>query len=408
MSLHLQAVVVSGAFLCLLLFILCVSPNPSVYVLLWSLLSLQEEVPSSHCHSKQCYRRYSGKVMSVFKGRRGRPPKPLWVRVPRVFLTLTQDMEVDSYSQTKLLESNSVVPESSLVGQKALYMCKPSPVTTSPSLKPVACVSSGDCHPENHKLRNRPPLKKRRVDMLDVDTPSTYHSYCFTNSVYSSFEDVCVGFGDTAQLSAVSVYSSSVPLCAEKEHCSEKQDKCGAMETAITNANKIGEVRSSCVHSGLTETLLACTASTAQRECKDVCLSSGAHAVSLQSVVPHAVSAVQDQHQDDIPTDSLSVSISKETLGTLWHSLNTKAPTVTVEDKNVPDTTMYHESRSMSSFVADGTLAKNSSSSLVVSVPVTPIHSPSNCHFAKEDQNSVCSVSLAEVRHSALTILFAQ
>ena len=406
MSLHLQAVVVSVAFLCLLLFILCVSPNPSFYVLLWSLLSQQEEVPSSHCHSKQCCRSYSGKVMSVFKGRRGRPPKPLWVRVPRAFLTLTQDMEMDSYSRTKLLESNTMVPESSLVGQKALYMCKPSPVTTSPSPKPVACVSSGDCHPENHELRNRPPLKKRRVDMLDVDTSSTHHSYCFGNSVYSSFKDICVGFGDTAQFSAVSVYPSSVPLCAEKEHCSEKQDKCGAMETTITNANRIGKARSSCVQSGLTETSLACTASTAQRECKDVYLSSSTHAVSLQSVVPHAVSAVQDQHQDAIPTDSLSVSISKETLGTLWHSLNTKAPTVVVENKNVLDTTMDHESHSTSSFIADGTLEKNSS--LVVSVPVTPIHSPSNCHSAKEGQNSVCGVSLAEVRHFAVTILFAQ
>lgn len=368
--------------------------------------------------------------MSVFKGRRGRPPKPLWVRVPRLTLTIGTDVEVDSCSPTEMkLERDSEVSESSSVDQKALFMCNPTvqhnthgtSVTTSATLKSLPCASSEDLHSENRKLRNRPPLKRRRVDKLDVNTPSNHHSYILHTSVSSSFKDTCDGFGDSAGVSGASELPSCAPLFAGKEHCSEKEEERlpttgEVMEIALSKArlsatSRLEEDKTPLIQSGLIEIAHpALTTSTAERECKAVCLCSSSQNGTLQSVITNSSSVIQDQQHYGISTDSMSVSIPKEMLGALWLTLNTNPPTVVTEDKIVPEATRDHEISSMNSLVADGAPERNSSSSLVVSLPVVSIHSPSCGHTAKENQglstssfsvvDSLHMVSLAEVRHT--------
>lgn len=348
--------------------------------MLWSLLCVQENVPSTP-HSEQCCRRYSGKVMSIFKGRRGRPPKPLWVRVPRLSLALCSEMEVDNHSQAR------------------------------------------DRHPDNCKLRSRPPLKKRRVDMLDVGTPSnSYPSCCLGTSISSRFKDTCDGLTDSAKVSGVSGF----PLCTEED---EKRLPTvgGVRETAIFDMSCQGssrdeEVKSPCLQDGHNRIAVpAFTPSTAQGECKDVCLSSSAQNVTLQSVITDAVSVIQGQQKNATPTDTLSVSIPKQTLGALWHSLNANPPSVVAgeeREKNLPDTIGNHQISAKSSFVANGSPKGTSSSSLVVSLPVASTTSSSYCHKSIDNQGSINSnfhqlnsflvESPAEVRHRTQCITLAQ
>ena len=354
--------------------------------------------------------------MSVFKGRRGRPPKPLWVKIPRLSVTTGTATNVGSSLPIEMnVEKGAEVSEASSVAQQVFpaYSAFDNTNTTFANLKPLACASSGDLHSDNHKLRSKPPSKKRRI--VELEDTASNHSHSLRSSITSGFDYACNGVGDSHRGCCTSELPLCMPLLTGEEHCSETEEEglptvSGVVETAIIVAGSSPQGR---IEENTFPSFIQCgpiqnahhavSFSTAEKEFTEVCLSSNTQNSALQPAVTCSVAAEQDPWFSSLDatstaSDGLSVSIPKETLGTIWGALSANPPIV-AEDKDVQESLISNAK----CLVLDKVPEKNSSSPLATSVPVASIHSPPCCHTAKESNGSDISSSvdtaIVEVKH---------